>query len=474
MIRKTKIVVTLGPSTDLDKNIEKLIISGADIFRLNFSHGDFQEHVGRIEKIKKISYKLGKYVGILGDLQGPKLRVKTYKKENVELREGQKFILSCLSKELTNHFVGVINYEKILQDIFLKDILLLDDGKIQLKVEKIEKNTIFTKVLTGGVLANNKGINKLYGGLSAETLTKKDKKDIKKLSNMEINYLAISFPKNKSDILLARKLLKEVGSTAKIISKIERAEVVKNKRNIDEMILASDAIMIARGDLGVEIGYENLIKIQKQIILRSIELQKPVITATQMMESMTYNRIPTRAEVMDVANSVLDGTDCVMLSGETATGKYPVETVLSMSKICLKAEKIKEKTIRNFEKITNLQESIGISAIYISNIFHKIKAILAFSISEKVLVKMSKMNCRTPIFFVSENKKNLYNSILCKGIFPVFQIKNKKKFSLQKNIIEKLKYKKILKKNDLVVIIKKNTKTNFKKFFSIMKIFRVE
>ncbi|MCU6226454.1 pyruvate kinase, partial [Morganella morganii] len=340
-LRRTKIVTTLGPATDRDNNLEKIIRAGANVVRMNFSHGSPDDHVERANKVREIAARLGVQVAILGDLQGPKIRVSTFKDNKVLLNVGDKFILDAeLGKgEGTNEHVG-IDYKKLPEDVVTDDILLLDDGRVQLKVLDVKGTKIMTEVTVGGLLSNNKGINKLGGGLSADALTEKDKEDIKTAARINVDYLAVSFPRSAEDLHYARRLARDAGCEAMIVSKVERAEAVATDQVMDEIILASDVVMVARGDLGVEIGDPELVGVQKKLIRRSRQLNRVVITATQMMESMITNPMPTRAEVMDVANAVLDGTDAVMLSAETAAGQYPAETVEAMARVCLGAEKM--------------------------------------------------------------------------------------------------------------------------------------
>ncbi|EOA6620693.1 pyruvate kinase, partial [Vibrio vulnificus] len=331
-LRRTKIVTTLGPSTDKDNVLEEIIRAGANVVRMNFSHGSAEDHKTRAEKVRNIAARLGRQVAILGDLQGPKIRVSTFKEGKIFLSVGDLFTLdSDLPKgEGDQKSVG-LDYKALPQDVGPEDILLLDDGRVQLQVLTVDGNKVNTRVIVGGPLSNNKGINKKGGGLSADALTEKDKQDILLAAEIKVDYLAISFPRNGADMDYARRLARDAGLEAKLVAKVERAETVRNDENIDDIIMASDVIMVARGDLGVEIGDPELIGVQKKLIKRAKELNRVVITATQMMESMIENPMPTRAEVMDVANAVLDGTDAVMLSGETAAGKYPVETVRSMA-----------------------------------------------------------------------------------------------------------------------------------------------
>ncbi|HSG51344.1 MAG TPA: pyruvate kinase, partial [Rheinheimera sp.] len=307
MHRRTKIVATLGPATNTQVAIEKLIKAGASVFRLNFSHGSADDHRERAAMVRAAAASLGAHVAILGDLQGPKIRVSTFKNGAVMLEEGQPYVLDAeLPKgEGDEHQVG-IDYKELPQDVTAGDLLLLDDGRIQLTVDKVEGSRVYTTVTVGGKLSNNKGINRQGGGLTAPALTDKDKRDIITAAEIDVDFLAVSFPRCGDDLRLARDLAQAAGSEARIMAKIERAEAVADNETLDDIIRASDAVMVARGDLGVEIGDAELVGQQKRIIARSRQLNRVVITATQMMESMIESPMPTRAEVMDVANAVLD------------------------------------------------------------------------------------------------------------------------------------------------------------------------
>ncbi|MGI9287329.1 MAG: pyruvate kinase, partial [Pseudomonadales bacterium] len=327
-IRRTKIVATLGPATDDRATLKQLIQAGVDVVRLNFSHGNAEDHQNRATMISELAAECGRTVAILGDLQGPKIRIARFKNGPIDLTEGDSFILDAdLEPEAGDQQRVGIDYKELPRDCEPIDLLLLDDGRIVLEVESISANQIKCRVTVGGTLSNNKGINRQGGGLSAPALTDKDRADILAAASIGVDYVAVSFPREAADMNAARELLRKAGSDAGLVAKIERAETVADAETLDGIILASDAVMVARGDLGVEIGDAGLVGVQKRIIARARRLNRAVITATQMMESMISSPLPTRAEVMDVANAVLDGTDAVMCSAETAAGKYPVKTV---------------------------------------------------------------------------------------------------------------------------------------------------
>ncbi|AHF74255.1 pyruvate kinase [Candidatus Sodalis pierantonius str. SOPE] len=423
-LRRTKIVTTLGPATDRDNNLEKVIAAGANVVRLNFSHGSAEDHLLRAQKVREISARLGRHIAILGDLQGPKIRVSTFREGKIFLNVGDKFLLdaSLGRGEGDRERVG-IDYKGLPDDVVPGDLLLLDDGRVQLKVLEVQGIRVYTEVTMGGPLSNNKGINKLGGGLSAEALTEKDKADIITAAKIGVDYLAVSFPHTGEDLNYARRLARDAGSYAKIVSKVERAEAVASEEAMDDIILASDVVMVARGDLGVEIGDPELVGIQKKLIRRARTLNRAVITATQMMESMITNPMPTRAEVMDVANAVLDGTDAVMLSAETAAGQYPAETVSAMASVCLGAEKIPSINVSKHRldvQFDNIEEAIAMSAMYAANHLKGITAIISMTESGRTALMMSRISSGLSIFALSRHEHTLNLTALYRGVTPVY------------------------------------------------------
>lgn len=423
IIRRTKIVATLGPATDRDNNLEKIISAGANVVRFNFSHGTAEDHIARAEQVRAIAQRLGKSVAILGDLQGPKIRVSTFKEGKVFLNVGDTFILDALlEKGLGDNTQVGIDYKALPHDVVPGDILLLDDGRIQLRVMRIDGEKIITAVTVGGTLSNNKGVNKLGGGLSAQALTEKDKADILLAARMKVDFLAVSFPRTGDDLRYARRLAREAGCQAAIVAKVERAETVATAENMDDMILAADVIMVARGDLGVEIGDAALVGVQKRLIQRSRQLNRVVITATQMMESMISSPMPTRAEVMDVANAVLDGTDAVMLSAETAAGSYPSQAVAAMANVCLGAERSPSVTTSKHRldvQFTNVEEMAAMSAMYAANHLQGVKAVIAMTESGRTARMMSRISSRLPIYALSRHTETLNQVALYRGVTPL-------------------------------------------------------
>ena len=423
MLRRTKIVATLGPATEDREVLKKVLAAGVNVVRLNFSHGSAEDHINRAKLVREISQELGIYVGILGDLQGPKIRVSTFKDGKIELAVGDKFELDAtLAKgEGTKEKVG-IDYKELPQDVDAGDILLLDDGRVQLRVLSSSETSVFTEVTIGGPLSNNKGINRKGGGLSAAALTDKDKADIKTAAIIQTDFLAVSFPRDAEDMKYARQLAEAAGCNAKLVAKVERAEAVADDETLDGIILASDVVMVARGDLGVEIGDAELVGKQKHMIARSRQLNRAVITATQMMETMITQPMPTRAEVMDVANAVLDGTDAVMLSAETAAGAFPVETVQAMSNVCIGAEKHRSVNIskhRLDETFDCAGETIAMSAMYAANHLEGVKAIVALTESGNTSKLMSRITSGLPIFSLSRHAKTLTTTAIYRGVYPM-------------------------------------------------------
>jgi len=414
MPRSTKIVATLGPACSKPDVLRRMLAAGADVVRLNFSHGTGKDHVDLAELVREVARALGREVAIMADLQGPKIRIGKFAEGRVELVPGARFILDaeCDVGDATR--VG-LDYRELVNDVGPGAVLLLDDGLIRLEVETVDGPRIVTRVIVGGVLSNNKGINRMGGGLSAPALTAKDMEDVKTAARLEADYLAVSFPKSKEDMYMARQLMRAAGGRAMLIAKIERAEAIPA---LEEIIEASDGIMVARGDLAVEVGNAAVPGLQKRMLRAAREHNKLTITATQMMESMIHNAVPTRAEVSDVANAVLDGTDAVMLSAETAAGKYPVEVVENMAQICVEAEKSDPVELdRDFlnRTFTRVDQSIAMATLFTA--FHlKVKAIASLTDSGSTALWMSRHNPGCPIFALtpkieSQRKMALYRNV---------------------------------------------------------------
>src|SRR5216684_1485479 len=419
MLRSTKIVATLGPASSDAATLERMIRAGVDVVRLNFSHGTAQDHENRAALVKGLASKLGRTVAILCDLQGPKIRVGKFKEGKVTLEKGQSFVLDA-GLEIGDGSRSGLDYKELPRDVGPGAVLLLDDGKIVLDVKDVRGEEVHTVVRHGGVLSNNKGINRQGGGLTAPALTSKDMEDIKTAAKIQADYLAVSFPKSGADMYMAKELMRAAGGKAFLIAKIERAEAVGESALIDIM-RGSDGIMVARGDLAVEVGDASVPALQKKMIRLAREHNKLTITATQMMESMISTPVPTRAEVSDVANAVLDGTDAVMLSAETATGKYPVETIASMSRICAVAEDSAEVTLdRDFldRVFTRVDQSIAMAALFTA--YHlKVKAIAALTESGSTALWMSRINCGVPIYALTSQTTTRYRCALFRDTYPL-------------------------------------------------------
>ncbi|NDF66050.1 MAG: pyruvate kinase, partial [Betaproteobacteria bacterium] len=366
--RSTKIVATLGPASSDPDILEKMIRAGVNVVRLNFSHGVAQDHIDRARLVREAAARAGREVAIMADLQGPKIRVGKFAQGKVQLEQGAQFVLDA-SRTTPGDIQGVgLDYKELPQDVKPGDMLLLNDGLIVLQVDAVKGEAVHTTVQLGGELSNNKGINKKGGGLTAPALTAKDMEDIKTAMSFQADYVAVSFPKNATDMEMARQLANVAAAEYKhrpgLIAKIERAEAIPH---LDEILRASDGIMVARGDLAVEVGNAAVPALQKHMIRLARAHDKVVITATQMMESMITNPVPTRAEVSDVANAVLDGTDAVMLSAETAAGKYPLETVIEMAQICVAAEAAELVELdADFSGLTfsRIDQSIAMGALF--------------------------------------------------------------------------------------------------------------
>ena len=421
--RRTKIVATLGPASSSEQMIEKLILAGMDVARLNFSHGSADEHRARARLIREIAARHGRFVALLGDLQGPKIRISRFSDKRIALAEGDYFRLSVTHpRDAGNQQVVGIDYPDLIKDCGVGDELLLDDGRVVLRVESSSADELGCRVLIGGPLSDHKGINRRGGGLSAPALTSKDKADIALAAEMEVDYLAVSFPRDAADMQLARRLCEEAGCKAWLVAKVERAEAVADDASLDALIRASDAVMVARGDLGVEIGDAELVGIQKKIIQHSRGLNKAVITATQMMESMIHSPMPTRAEVSDVANAVIDHTDAVMLSAESAAGEYPVEAVQAMARICLGAEKHPTNTRsrhRLGEAFQRCDESVALAAMYVANQMAGVKAIICLTESGYTPLIMSRIRSTVPIFAFSPHRETQARVAMFRGVFTI-------------------------------------------------------
>ena len=416
MLRRTKIVATLGPASSDAAVLARMIEAGLDVVRMNFSHGTAAEHRNRAELVRKLARKAGRTVGVLVDLQGPKIRIGKFKDGRITLVAGAKFVLDAECGLGDAHRVG-LDYKNLPNDVRPGDTLLLDDGRIVLGVSSVRGPRIACVVEQGGALSNNKGINRRGGGLTAPALTEKDMQDIKVAAEIKADFLGVSFPRSGSDIKWARDLMHKAGGRALMIAKIERAEAVPA---LEDILDAADAIMVARGDLAVEVGDAAVPALQKRMIRMARERNRLTITATQMMESMINNPIPTRAEVSDVANAVLDGTDAVMLSAETASGQYPAETVAAMARVCLEAEKEDTLTLerRHLSPPADVEEAIARATVFTASNLD-IKAVAAMTQSGKTVLLMSRMRSNVPIYAMTSVTETRRRVTLFRGVHPI-------------------------------------------------------
>jgi len=422
MIRRTKIVATVGPASGSPDMIEALINKGVNVFRLNFSHGSADGHREQAKIIREVSEGINKHAAILGDLQGPKIRIGDLDQDPLPLNDGERITLSIDKEKGTTVGYVPVSYEPLPESVQADDILLLDDGLIRLKVENVEGKDVHCLIEVGGDLKSRKGINRLGGGLSAPAITEKDLADIDLTAELELDFLAVSFPSCAADLDPVKNRLKALGKSIPLISKIERAEAVATDEALLSLINASDGVMVARGDLGVEIGDAQLIGIQKKIIHFARRSNKPVITATQMMESMINSPIPTRAEVFDVANAVLDGTDAVMLSAETATGHFPTKVVAAMADTCVGAEKhpdTRKSSYRIDRVFDRIDETIAMSAIYAANHLDRVKAIVCLTETGSTALFMSRLSSQLPIYGISRHLGSCYRMALYRGVIPM-------------------------------------------------------
>lgn len=418
MIRRTKIVATLGPASSDPKVLERMINAGVDVVRINFSHGTREEHIEHAELARSLARAAGQTVGVLADLQGPKIRIGKFEHGKITLKAGDKFVLDAECELGDQEKVG-LDYKELPNDVGTGVTLMLDDGRIVLGVSQVKGHQVHCVVEQGGVLSNNKGINRKGGGLSAPALTSKDMEDIKTAAALKADYLAVSFPRTGEDMRWARDLMREAGGKSLMMAKIERSEAIMA---LDDILQASDAIMVARGDLAVEVGDAVVPALQKRMIRAARLSNKLVVTATQMMESMITSPIPTRAEVSDVANAVLDGTDAVMLSAESATGEYPIEAVEAMARVCLEAEKefLASQEQRRIQSglPDTIEEAIARATMFTASSL-KIRAIAALTQSGRTVLLMSRRNSNVPIFALSPQEGTRRKMTLFRGVYPI-------------------------------------------------------
>jgi len=420
VLRRTKIVATLGPATDAPGVLEDVLRRGADVVRVNFSHGEAADHRRRVEAVRRAATAVGKHVAVLGDLQGPKIRIERFAGGRTILTEGEPFTLDPAldPQEGTDRAVG-ITYADLALDVHAGDELILGDGQVELRVESVSAGRVHCIVTTGGELSDHKGINRRGGGLSARALTDKDREDVRLAAELDVDYLAVSFVRQGGDVEEARALLAAAGSDARIVAKIERSEAIPR---LEEIVRASDAVMVARGDLGVEVGYAQLTGLQKQILYLARSLDRVTITATQMMESMIHSPVPTRAEVSDVANAVLDGSDAVMLSGESAVGKYPARAVEAMAEVIEGAESYqvtRQRGSGHFQsKVDQFDQAIAHAVMFTAS-HMDVEAIVALTESGHTPLWMSRIRSDIPIFAFTRHERTQRRVALYRGVHPV-------------------------------------------------------
>ena len=415
--RATKIVATLGPASADPAVLERMIRAGLNVVRVNFSHGSAAQHTEAVRRVREIAARVGRDVGVLADLQGPKIRVGRFADGRVQLAEGDpfRFDVDC---ELGDAGRVGLDYKELVNDVKAGDTLLLNDGRIVMRVERVGATTIDCTVVVGGELSDRKGINRQGGGLSAPALTSKDMEDIRTAVAFEADFIAVSFPKNAADMYMARELMRAAGGRALTIAKIERTEAIAN---LEEILKASDGIMVARGDLAVEVGDAAVPGLQKRMIRMARELNKLTITATQMMESMIDAPVPTRAEVSDVANAVLDGTDAVMLSAETAAGRYPVETVEAMARVCVEADQHPSIAGNNEflnRALSRVDQSIAMSALFVASHL-PVRAIVALTQSGSTALWLSRIDSGVPVYAVTPEERTRRRLTLYREVHPI-------------------------------------------------------
>jgi pyruvate kinase len=421
-MRRTKIIATLGPATDSRESLASIIKAGANVLRINLSHGSVEEQAGRALRVREVADEVGREVALLADLRGPKIRIDQFINGSVTLDPGDHFFLDAGDDPAPGNGNGVgVTYAGLPDDVKPGQMLLFDDGLITMKVLEMQDRKIICEVIAGGELGSRKGLNLQGGGLSIPGIAEHDIVDIKRAAQMDVDYLAVSFPSSAEDMVLARNMLREAGSQAQLVAKIERTEAIQN---LDSIIAASDAVLVARGDLGVEIGDAELPGLQKEIIRAALAQNRVVITATQMMQSMIENPIPTRAEVLDVANAVIDGTDAVMLSAETAVGKHPTKVIEAMHRVCVGAERHCD-TIDEFRRpgaeLKRIDEAIAMAAMYMA-MHVQVHAIIALTESGSTAQWLSRVRTSVPIFALSPLAESRRRMALYRDVYPVHHV----------------------------------------------------
>lgn len=448
--RATKIVATIGPASSSPEKLEQLILAGMNVVRVNFSHGTADQHCLAVKTVRETAQRLGRDIGVLADLQGPKIRIGTFKDGPIQLEKGDPFTFDIHCEDGSQDRVG-LDYPELVNDVAAGDTLLLNDGRMMMRVDAVGATTIECTVLMRGDLSDRKGINRQGGGLSAPALTSKDMDDIRTAVSFDADFIAVSFPKNAADMYMARELARAAGGKALMVAKIERFEAIDN---LEEILGASDAIMVARGDLAVEVGDAAVPALQKRMIRLAREMNKLTITATQMMESMIQSPVPTRAEVSDVANAVLDGTDAVMLSAETAAGDFPVQAVEAMDRVCREADKSQSVPLSGEflnRTFTRIDQSIAMSALFISH-HMGVKAIVALTQSGSTALWMSRLDSGVPIYALTPEESTRRRLTLYREVHPILMEQTSSRKDLLLETETKLLDAGVVEKGDLVVI----------------------
>lgn len=446
--KSAKIVATIGPASAKKEVLENMFRAGLNIIRMNFSHGDHSSHLSNLKLAKSAAKKAGVRIGILQDLSGPKIRIGDFSKSQVVLQSGQTFTLT--TKNIPGDEKKVyINYPLLPKEVKKGDTIMIYDGKLRLTVEKVQETDVVCRVNVGGELSNKKGVNIPGANLSIRSLTDKDRSDVLFGIEQKVEFIALSFVRQASDILELREILVKNKSKAMIVAKIETVEAVEN---IDEILAVTDAVMVARGDLAVEVGPENVPMIQKSVIQKANKLGKPVITATQMLDSMEHSPVPTRAEVSDVANAIFDGTDAIMLSGETATGEYPLETIQTMTRIAVAAEHSRNK--RQFVDISGSDDVIDAVTLSVVRVLEDIKGSAVIALTESGLTArmISRFRGPYPIIAITPSEISCNQLLLSYGVFPVKMSLSKNVDSFTKQIHEFVIKEKIAKKGEKIVL----------------------
>lgn len=418
---KTKIICTIGPASQEKSLLLELVRKGMDMARLNLSHGTIDDHLKRIILIREVESEIGHKITIMGDLQGPKIRIGKVENDAVELIEGEEFIITNEQMEYGNSHKVSTAYKDLVIEVKEGNQILLDDGYIHLVCNKVDKHNIYTTVIKGGILKNNKGIIVPGSKSNAPSLSEKDLEDLRAVLSADIDIIALSFVKNANDVRELKTAMKIFGRKVPIIAKIERGEAFEH---LDDILDVADGVMVARGDLGLEMPIEEIPILQKELIRQANIKAKPVITATQMLESMINNPMPTRAEVTDIANAVLDGSDAVMLSAETSIGKYPLQAVDYMDKIITKTEKSMNKKIKfslhNQNDSDNVSDSVALSAVLLARNISA-KAIVILTHTAYTARKISKYRPNIPIISITNDKNILAYLNLIWGVYPLFK-----------------------------------------------------